>query len=155
MASPAALAGTKPRITDKRLIQAAYSSGGIIRLVAEHFGVTRTAIYKRIESSAELRTAFECATEDTIDLAEAKHIEAIKAGYYPAIAFHLKTKGKRRGYSTFSQSDEEDNSQGFILKIQEVNSTRLHREHSLTIKENADMMNSELQALLDTSEEGL
>ncbi len=43
------------------------------------------------------------ARESSIDLAESKLIEAIKAGNLTAIIFFLKTQGKSRGYSERSE----------------------------------------------------
>ena len=120
MASPSALAGLKPKITKKALIDAAYSCGGIVSLVAERFGVSRVAIHKHLKQSSELQEVFEQASESLLDLAEAKHIEAIREGYYPAILFHLKTKGRKRGYSATDPIPLDENDRGFILKIEEA-----------------------------------
>ena len=146
MSSPAALQGTKPKITEEGLIKAAYSCGGIIRLVAEKFGVSRNAIYKRVQQSKALQTAFDQASESLLDLAEAKHIEAIKAGYYPAIQFHLKTKGRKRGYSMTDPITTDENG-GFILRVTEA--FKKPEPPQISSKENAERNLSELMEIFE------
>jgi hypothetical protein len=119
MASPAALNGTHPKITPKALKQAARQHGGIVSLVAQYFGVSRNAIYAHIDKDPEISQAFEDAEEVILDLAEAKHIEAIRSGYYPAISFHLRTKGRKRGYTSSVTLDSGESSGGFILEVVE------------------------------------
>lgn len=140
MASPAALAGNNPPITKKNLADALYASGGIISMVATHFGVSRTAIYNRINRSTELQKAQQDAIEAVTDLAGSQHIQAIKAGYYSAILFHLKTKGRSRGYNAVAETNNDD-SQGFILEIKEIT--------PISSKENALKGHTELTSILE------
>lgn len=73
-------------------------SGGIISTIAERLGCEWHTAKKYINSSDELKSAYEAESESVIDLAESKLIENIQANDNTAILFYLKTKGKKRGY---------------------------------------------------------
>ncbi len=65
-----------------------------------------TTISHYIKRHPELEKVCQEAVEATIDLAESKLIENIRAGKEPSIFFFLKCKGKHRGYH--DESDQDD-----------------------------------------------
>ena len=87
-------------------------SGGIISTIAERLGCEWHTAKKYIESSEELKAAYDAESESVIDLAESKLIENIQENDNTAILFYLKTKGKKRGY--IERNEIEHSSNGTI-----------------------------------------
>ena len=85
-------------ITNKKIIEAFLNTGGIVSKAALKLGVSRQAVYSRIQKSEELAKEQQSAKETALDLAEDKLLSNIKAGDNTCIIFYLKTKGKGRGY---------------------------------------------------------
>ncbi len=71
---------------------------GNISAVAKTFGVSRTAIYKRIESSETLKKAITEARDTMLDNVERTLYDQAVDGNMTAVIFMLKTQGKKRGY---------------------------------------------------------
>lgn len=71
---------------------------GNVTEVAKALGVSRTAIYKRINNSERLQIALEEARQSLVDLAETKLRQLINEGNPAAVFFTLKTIGQDRGY---------------------------------------------------------
>lgn len=88
------------KVTDQQIGEAIVDSGGIVVRIAERLNVSRTTIYLRLKASEELAELLGEEREATLDLAESKLIELIKAGDGPAIRFYLRTMGRHRGYTT-------------------------------------------------------
>jgi transposase len=85
-------------ITNKKIIDAFKNTGGIVSKAALKLGVSRQAVYSRIQKSEELAKEQQSAKETALDLAEDKLLSNIKAGDNTCIIFFLKTQGKKRGY---------------------------------------------------------
>ena len=90
--------GRKPKFTQKEVIEALKSSGGIISLAARKLGCSRTTIYNYIHRYAKVREAYEEITETWLDIAEMKLFQKILEGDLRAITFYLRNKGASRGY---------------------------------------------------------
>ena len=59
-------------LTTRQIEEAIHAKNGNVTHVAEALGVSRTAIYKRINNSERLQAALEDARETIVDLAESK-----------------------------------------------------------------------------------
>jgi len=90
--------GRKPKFTQKEVIDALRSSGGIISLAARKLGCSRTTIYNYIQRYSKIREAYEEIIETWLDIAEMKLLQKILEGDLRAIIFYLRTKGASRGY---------------------------------------------------------
>ncbi len=82
----------------EQVIQALRDSHGLVSVAAKRLGVSRQAIYKRIETSPAVAAARDDAREAMLDVAEQALYERVKAGDSWAIVFYLKTQGRSRGY---------------------------------------------------------
>lgn len=60
--------------------------------------ISRTTFYKWRAEDEKLEEALRSAEEELVDFSESKLMEQISEGNLTAIIFHLKTKGKKRGY---------------------------------------------------------
>lgn len=60
--------------------------------------ISRTTFYKWREEDEKLDEALTDVEEELIDFSESKLMEQVSEGNLTAIIFHLKTKGKKRGY---------------------------------------------------------
>lgn len=60
--------------------------------------ISRTTFYKWREEDEKLDEALTNVEEELIDFSESKLMEQVSEGNLTAIIFHLKTKGKKRGY---------------------------------------------------------
>ena len=96
--------GRKPKFTQKEVIEALRSSGGIISTVARKLGCSRTTIYNYIQRYAKVREAYEEITETWLDIAEMKLLQKILEGDLRAITFYLRNKGASRGYGPVGKS---------------------------------------------------
>lgn len=79
-------------------INAIPGTGGIITLIAKKARVDWHTAKKYINDYPTVKRVYDAECEGITDMAEAKLIEAIRAGDFPAIKFYLTTKGKDRGY---------------------------------------------------------
>jgi hypothetical protein len=97
--------GRPPFVTDEQVAEALLKSGGIqahaAAMLTEASGreISREALSVRISTNPHLQEAQLRARELTLDLAETKLIEGIKAGEPSLIKFYLETQGKHRGYT--------------------------------------------------------
>jgi hypothetical protein len=84
-----------PLSTVKKAIR---ESGGILAAAARRLDCTRSTVGQYIERHPELRAIVEACRDAEIDTAEEQLFLAVKRGEPWAIAFVLKTIGRRRGY---------------------------------------------------------
>ena len=80
-------------------------AGGILTTAARKLGCASCTVYEYLQRFPALKDVLAEARESSVDLAESKLIEAIKADNLTAIIFYLKTQGKSRGYSERSEHD--------------------------------------------------
>lgn len=84
---------------DNDIIVKVYEKKGCnVSATATALGVDRKTIYNWREKDKELDERLKDAEESLIDFSESKLLEQINEGNLTAIIFHLKTKGKNRGY---------------------------------------------------------
>lgn len=87
-------------LTDKKIKAAIEAKGGNLTKAAEALGVSRTAMYNRINASEELQNALEDAREAMVDLAEAVLITQLNKNNLTAAAIVLNNSpsAKKRGW---------------------------------------------------------
>lgn len=94
----------KPKIT---VIAEVYGKKGAnMSATAAALGCSRTTLYEWREKDPKLDKLMHEVEESLIDFSESKLIEQIKDGNMTAVIFHLKTKGKKRGYTEGVEVEE-------------------------------------------------
>lgn len=92
----------RQKVRQKRLkekfVKAFSDSKGIIAYACEMTGISRQCYYNWIDDDEEFAQKCADVQENSIDLVEAKLLNAINDDNLTAIIFYLKTKGKKRGY---------------------------------------------------------
>ncbi len=88
----------KKPLTIKQIDEGIRSAGGYLTMTAKKLGVTYNAIYARIQKSSQLQRTLEEIQESYLDLSEYSLMKKIRDEDLGAICFHLKCKGKSRGY---------------------------------------------------------
>lgn len=78
--------------------KALWDHKGFITHAAKALGVTHQAVSKRIKQNPELQEELKWINEAHLDNTESKLHEAIEDKNMAAIIWHLKCKGKSRGY---------------------------------------------------------
>lgn len=86
------------RVSVTQIKAALKASAGNVTEAARALGISRSALYQRINNSAELQATLVDAREELVDLAESALRKRIQRGDITAIIFTLKTLGKARGY---------------------------------------------------------
>lgn len=71
---------------------------GNVAAVARRLGVSRAAIYNRINKSPTLQQVLSDAREAMLDNAESMLYKKVLEGSTPELLFFLKTQGRNRGY---------------------------------------------------------
>ena len=89
---------TKQRYSSAEVIAACDDSAGVMAVVARKLGCDRATVLNYAKRYPTVRAALDQADEAATDEAESKSIELIRALYWPAIEYRLKTKGRKRGY---------------------------------------------------------
>lgn len=82
----------------KAMIEAMHQTLGNITASTRAVGIARATHYKWMNNNEKYRLAIEEAIEIDLDFSEAALRKRIQEGDTTAIIFHLKTKGKHRGY---------------------------------------------------------
>lgn len=82
----------------KAMIEAIHQTLGNVTASIRAVGISRATHYRWMETNEKYRLAIEEAIEIDLDFSEAALRKKIQAGDTTAIIFHLKTKGKHRGY---------------------------------------------------------
>ena len=67
-------------------------------VAAQKIGINRSTLWKWLQNDDELRQAINDIEEEKLDFTESQLTKLIKSGNPAAIFFHLKCKGKNRGY---------------------------------------------------------
>jgi hypothetical protein len=94
--------------TKKKMLEALEATLGIVSEAASMIGIHRTTHYLWMNSDPEYKAAVESIDDLVLDLSESALHKNIKAGDPASIFFHLKTKGKRRGYIERQQVETRD-----------------------------------------------
>lgn len=90
--------GRYKNIDNERIAAVFAKKGCNMSATADALNVSRATLYNWRNEDSELNEMMTDAEESLIDFSESKLIESIQEGNLTAIIFHLKTKGKRRGY---------------------------------------------------------
>lgn len=104
--------------SQKEVIQAIFNAHGIISVAAQNLGLTRDALYKRMQANEKIRKAVRSARERMKDFAESKMYNHINSKNefisFHATKFYLSTQCKDRGYYTKVEK-EQDNDAPIII----------------------------------------
>lgn len=90
--------GRYKKIPFKKVAEVYAKKAGNISSTCVALGIDRNTFMSWREKYADLREALSEIEESLIDFSESKLLEQIQDGNLTAIIFHLKTKGKKRGY---------------------------------------------------------
>ncbi len=71
---------------------------GIVTQACKTAKVPRQTYYQWLEADEEFKKAINEISEEALDFVESQHYKNIKDGNVASTIFHLKTKGKKRGY---------------------------------------------------------
>lgn len=96
---------TNTNAQKKAMIQALEKSLGVISTACKTTGVPRSQHYKWYKEDSDYRDACDDVENITLDFVESKLYKQIEKENITAIIFHLKTKGKKRGYIEKVESD--------------------------------------------------
>lgn len=95
------------KASKKAILSIIDKTNGNISACARSLGMSRVALYKRIDNDPDLKQALTDCRDRLIDIAENKLTDLVLSGYYPAIALVLRTIGKSRGYGEeFTMHDQ-------------------------------------------------
>ena len=86
------------KLKNDEIIDALRKTNGNLTLTAQLLGCTREAIRLRVNKYPEIKKVVDESRDSVIDVAESALQRAVLNGEGWAIAFTLKTIGKRRGY---------------------------------------------------------
>lgn len=86
------------RRSDRAIINALISSGGMVTMAARRLGIARQTIHARAQRSPQIKEAIAAAREEMLDEAETQLRRAVGQGEPWAVCFALKTIGRQRGY---------------------------------------------------------
>ncbi|MBQ6067942.1 MAG: hypothetical protein IJK84_00425 [Bacteroidales bacterium] len=90
---------TKKKPTRKAIADVYEKKAANMSATAIALGVSRTTLYEWREKDPKLDALMHEVEESLIDFTESKLLTQIKDDNMTAIIFHLKTKGKKRGYT--------------------------------------------------------
>lgn len=118
------MAKYKHRYSKKEIEVALRAHAGLIASAAHELGCARSTLNLYIKDHyPSLQEVLEDCVETSLDFAEGKLLQEIKAGNMTAIIFYLKTKGKHRGYVERSEFGGPNNGP-ITIKVEHVDSTR-------------------------------
>lgn len=80
------------------MIEAIQGAGGILAQAAKGLGCSRTTVYNYLRKFPTVQAAYDEANETALDFSEFKLMQHIRQDNLTAVIFHLKCKGKERGY---------------------------------------------------------
>jgi hypothetical protein len=90
---------TAPRGTpEKKIVAALRKHAGIIILAANDLGVSRQAVWERVQKSPKLKALLVQIEEEHLDIGEGHVVSGLRTGDKFYVDMYLKQKGKRRGY---------------------------------------------------------
>ena len=88
------------QIKQQDVLNAIKDSGGVISTIARRLNCNWNTAKNYCDKWESTKTALQDEKETTLDTAEIKLLDAIKAGDTQIIKWFLSTKGKDRGYTT-------------------------------------------------------
>lgn len=114
----------------------AEDSDGIIKVAAKVLGCTRKTLLRYLDDTPEARAAFDAANEAALDESESVIMRLRRSNdprvQMEAAKFHLRTKGRHRGYGDRQQIDlNELIPDGFDVRRHEPISTNGHAKNGV------------------------
>lgn len=92
----------KPRLSTakrkKKLLKALVSSLGVVDEACKKAKICRTSFYTWMKDDPDFAEKVKDIEDVALDFVESQHYELIRMGSTKNILFHLKTKGRHRGY---------------------------------------------------------
>lgn len=85
-------------ITNEMVVSTYAKKAANVSATCTALGITRMTFYNWRKNREGLDEALSDVEESLLDFTESKLLEQIQEGNLTAIIFHLKTKGKNRGY---------------------------------------------------------
>lgn len=82
----------------KAVLQALEHTLGVVSSACKKAKVGRTQFYNWLKEDEEFAKAVNDVENIALDFVETQHYNQIKEGNVSSIIFHLKTKGRKRGY---------------------------------------------------------
>jgi hypothetical protein len=107
----------KEHLSVKKVEAALRESKGFVTFAAKKLGCTYQTVYNYIKRHQSLQAVMEAVSEEVLDFSESKLFTQINEGNTTAIIFHLKCKGKKRGYID-RQTDEKDDVRTINIRVQ-------------------------------------
>ena len=92
-------------IKKKALLDALEKSMGVVTLACKSIDIARSTYYEWYKNDEDFKTKVDELQEVALDFAESKLYQLISEGDKTCVIFHLKTKGKNRGYIERSELD--------------------------------------------------
>lgn len=89
---------TKSNAKKRKMLAALRKHWGVVTPAAEEAGIARTTHYEWLKEDPTYAKAVDELEDVALDLTESALHTNIKAGDTTAIIFHLKCRGKKRGY---------------------------------------------------------
>lgn len=113
----------REKIENKQIIEELESSMGYLYPAHKNLGITRQTLASWIKEDDELKLAHEEINESQLDKSESELMKARDRGESWAICFHLKCKGKNRGYTERQEltGADGDKLQTGVVILPEVN----------------------------------
>jgi len=88
----------RTKLNKKALLIALVAHHGIITYACADVGIARKTFYEYYKTDKEFKIEVDDIDEVVLDLSERQLITNVKEGKEASIFFHLKCKGKKRGY---------------------------------------------------------
>ena len=109
------------QLKKKAMLIALEQNLGVVTSACRTAGVGRTTFYKWLKQDKQFNEAVKELDNVSLDYAESKLLENIRANKETSIIFYLKTKGKLRGYTERSELDVTSGGKAFTeLKIEVI-----------------------------------
>jgi len=97
------------KTTIEQIEKALRATGGFISQAARKLKVSQSAVSQRIKRDTYLQEVMEEISEEYLDISESQLMKKVKDGDAASIFFHLKCKGKHRGYIEKQQLEHSGN----------------------------------------------
>jgi len=105
-----------------RVLAALKKSLGIVTAACEETGISRRTFYEYLKHDEEFKQKVEDVQDIVLDITESKLYQNVAEGKEASIFFHLKCKGKRRGFieQTTLINDHKGLPQKMVIGGQEI-----------------------------------
>ena len=92
--------GRRIAATKTRFLRSLKMKMGVVSAASQETGICRQTYYDWLNTDPDFRRKVELINEHAIDYVESKLFEGIRNGDRQLIQFFLSTRGKKRGYTT-------------------------------------------------------